>query len=55
MFAIFTPMNGERAWITTSSRGVSGAVSSAIASFASLAARTMPSCALPPSGLVAKR
>ena len=55
MLATFMPMKGERARITISSRGVSGAVSSATSSFASLPPRTMPICALPPSGLVAKR
>ena len=40
MLATFTPMKGERVWMTTSSRGVSGAVSSATASFVSLPPRT---------------
>jgi hypothetical protein len=48
-------MNGERARITTSSRGVSGAVSSATESFISFPPRTTPICAVPPSALVAKR
>ena len=55
ILATFMPMNGERERITISSRGNSGAVSSAIFSVTSLPPRTMPICAVPPSGLVAKR
>ena len=54
-FATFAPWNGERAWITISSRGASGAVSSATAILLSLPPRTTPSSTLPPSGWVAKR
>ncbi len=55
MFATLAPWNGERDVMVTSSRPVSGAVSSGIASLTVLPARCTSTAALPPNGRVAKR
>jgi hypothetical protein len=54
-FATLAPSRGERVLMTVSSRGVSGAVSSATGSLISRPPRMTPSWAWPPGGLVAKR
>src|SRR3954453_6255911 len=55
MLATLAPWNGERPVSTTSSRLLSGSVSSGTVNFTVLPERCTSICAEPPSGLVAKR
>jgi len=55
MLDTFTPVKGERAPMTSSSWALSGAVSKVTLAVVSRPLRTMPSLAVPPSALVAKR